>query len=77
MPKLTIICTIYNADDYLEESLNSVFDQPFRDFELILVNDGSTDNSRNIMLRYVEKPNVRLLENKYNEGIPLSRNRAL
>jgi len=42
-----------------------------------MVNDGSTDKSRDIMLQFVDKPNVRLLENEYNEGIPISRNRAL
>ena len=78
MPKLTVITTIYNAETYLKDSLESVFGQSFQDFELILVNDGSTDGSRKIMLDYFRKyANVRLLENADNEGIPLSRNRAL
>ncbi len=76
-PKLSIITTIFNAEKYARESLESVFAQPFTDFELILVNDGSTDGTRDILLDYVNKPNVRLLENKHNEGIPVSRNRAL
>ncbi|KKN47562.1 hypothetical protein LCGC14_0661670 [marine sediment metagenome] len=76
MPKLSIICTVYNAELYLKESLDSISAQTFKDFELILVNDGSTDKSRDILLKYVGS-NVRLLENKYNEGIPISRNRAL
>ena len=76
--RLSIITTVFNAEPYLEESIESVFNQSFKDFELIFVNDGSTDGSKNIMLRYLhQKPNVRLLENKYNEGIPISRNRAL
>lgn len=77
MPQLSVITTIYNAEPYLEESLSSVFEQTFQDFELILVNDGSTDKSKEIVLKYLRYPNVRLLENKNNEGIPLSRNRAL
>jgi len=75
--KLTVITTIYNALPYLEESLESVFNQTFKDFELILVNDGSTDGSRGMMYKCLDKPNVRMLENENNEGIPISRNRAL
>lgn len=77
MLKLSIITTIFDVEHYLRESLDSVFSQSFKDFELILVNDGSTDKSRDIMLEYAKHPNVRLLENQYNEGIPVSRNRAL
>jgi glycosyltransferase involved in cell wall biosynthesis len=77
MPKLSIITTVYNVEEYLRPSLESVFAQTFSDFELILVNDGSTDHTRDILLEYMERPNVRLLENRYNEGIPVSRNRAL
>lgn len=76
-PKLSIICTVFNVEPYLQESLKSVFEQTFQDFELILVNDGSTDKTRDILLEYLDRPNVRLLENQYNEGIPTSRNRAL
>lgn len=76
--KLSVITTIYNAGSYLKESLESLSNQTFQDFELILVNDGSTDDSRTIMLDYFEQhDNVRFLENDENEGIPLSRNRAL
>ncbi len=75
--KLSVITTVYNAAPYLSESLDSLFSQTFRDFELIVVNDGSTDESRDIMLKYLDYPNVRILENKHNEGIPVSRNRAL
>ena len=77
MPKISLITSVFNAEHYLRESLDSVFAQPFKDFELILVNDGSTDKSREIMLEYINRPNVILLENEYNEGIPISRNRAL
>jgi len=77
MIRLSVITTVFNAAPYLRQSLDSVFAQTFNDFELILVNDGSTDDSRNIMLEYLDFPNVRMLENEYNEGIPTSRNRAL
>ncbi|MHA2279324.1 MAG: glycosyltransferase [Promethearchaeota archaeon] len=76
MPKLSIVTCVYNAERYLQESLDSVFNQPYEDFELVLVHDCSTDNSKDILLCYTDRPNVVLLENKYNEGVPFSRNRA-
>jgi len=76
--KLSIIVTVYNTDNYIQESLDSIFNNPpDLDYEVILVNDGSTDKTRDILISYTNKPNVRLLENKNNEGIPVSRNRAL
>jgi glycosyltransferase involved in cell wall biosynthesis len=76
MPKLSIVTCVYNAERYLNESLDSIFDQDYKDFELILIHDCSTDNSKNILLHYADHPNVVLLENKYNEGVPFSRNRG-
>lgn len=76
--KLSIIVTAYNAQDYIQESLESIFSHPPKcEFEVILVNDGSTDRTREFLITCVERPNVRLLENATNEGIPVSRNRAL
>lgn len=77
MHKLSVIVTVFNAEPYLIESLDSLFGQSFQDFNAILVNDGSTDGSREIMIEYAKKDNVIMLENKYNEGIPVARNRAL
>jgi len=76
MPKLSIVTCVYNAESYLKESLDSVFDQPYEDFELVLVHDCSTDNTRQLLEEYIDKPNVVFIENKYNEGVPFSRNRA-
>lgn len=67
---------VYNAERYLAESLDSVFDQSYKDFELIIIHDGSTDNSKDILLSYTDRPNVVFLENKYNEGYGYSRNRG-
>lgn len=76
MPKLSIITSVYNTERYLKESLDSVFDQPYKDFELIIVNDGSTDKTSEIISQYTQ-PNIMVIENQYNEGVPFSRNRAL
>jgi len=77
-PKLTVVTTVYNAAPFLRESVDSVLNQTFQDFELILVNDGSNDESKEILLEYLyQHDNIRLLNNSSNEGIPVSRNRAL
>ena len=77
MVKLSVITTFYNCEKYLKESLDSLFAQDFQDFEVIFVNDGSEDGTRDILLQYLDRSDVRLLENLYNEGIFVSRNRAL
>ena len=44
MPRISVIVPIYNVEKYLKRCIDSILDQTFKDFELILVNDGSTDN---------------------------------
>ena len=46
MKSISVIVTYYNSEDYIERCLNSLKQQRFQDFELILVNDGSTDQSK-------------------------------
>jgi len=76
MPKLSVIMAVYNAERYIKESLESVFSQTYDDFELILISDGSTDNSLELLKPYAKRSNVTLLQNKYNEGYGYSRNRG-
>lgn len=76
MPKLSVIVSVYNAERYVQESLDSVFAQSYEDFELILIHDASTDNTLELLKPYAERDNVTLLENKYNEGYGYSRNRG-
>ena len=76
MPKISIVMCTFNAEKYLVDSLDSVFNQPYKDFELIIVNDCSTDNSKDIIQNYTKHPEVVVLNNKYNEGVSFSRNKA-
>lgn len=57
MPKVSIIMPVYNAEKYLDEAIASVLKQTYPDFELILINDRSTDRSKEICLEYREKDN--------------------
>jgi glycosyltransferase involved in cell wall biosynthesis len=57
MPKISLITTIYNRDRYLAQAIASVLAQTYTDFELILFDDGSTDNSMAIALQYAAQDN--------------------
>jgi len=74
---ITIIIPIYNSEKYLEECLNSIINQNYKELEIILINDGSTDKSKNIAESFVLRDNrVRLL-NKENGGQASARNLGL
>ena len=49
MPKLSVIIPVYNTKNYIEKCLNSLINQTFKDLELIIVNDGSSDDSNTII----------------------------
>jgi FkbM family methyltransferase len=84
--KLNLVCTVpqneivsiiipaYNAEKYIEETINSVFQQTYQYFEIIVVNDGSTDNTRNIVEDLTEKDSRITLINKSNTGVSDTRN---
>ena len=72
--KLSIIIPIYNVERYLEETINSVLKQTFTDFELILVDDGSTDNSGKICDKYAQKDSRVKVIHKPNGGVSSARN---
>lgn len=74
MPKISVIVPVYNVERYLKACVNSILAQTFRDFELILVNDGSTDLSGGICDSYAKADDrVRVLH-KQNEGVSQARN---
>lgn len=74
MPKISIIVPIYNTEKYLTDCINSVVNQTFVDFELLLINDGSIDNSETICRDFVAKDDRIKLFNKANGGQPSALN---
>ena len=74
MAKISIIIPIYNAEEYLRECLDSAVEQTMKEIEIILVNDGSTDKSREICEEYVKKDARIKLINKKNGGVCDARN---
>ena len=76
-PMVSIIVPIYNAEQYLRRCVDSILNQEYTDFELLLVNDGSTDASGDICEEYgAQDPRVIVIQ-KENTGVSDSRNRAL
>jgi glycosyltransferase involved in cell wall biosynthesis len=76
-PQISILVPVYNTEDYLDECLNSIVEQTYKDFEVICINDGSTDNSRDIIQSYVKKDYRFKLIDKENSGYGASMNRGL
>jgi len=76
MPKVSVLMPVYNGEKYIGQAIDSVLSQSFRDFELIVVDDGSTDKSTEIVGSYRDK-RVRYVANPTNLGLAGARNRAI
>ena len=74
---ISVIVPVYNVEEYLEECLESIKRQTYIDIEVILVNDGSTDGSKEICERYCEKDSRFKLVNQENKGLSGARNRGM
>lgn len=75
-PRISVLMPVYNADSYLRDAIDSVLGQSFTDLELILVDDGSTDDSSKIINQY-EDPRIRKYSNEVNLGIVPTRNKCV
>lgn len=76
IPRVSVIMPVYNAEKYLKESIESVLNQSFTDFEFIIINDGSTDCSREIILGY-DDSRIKFVENEANMGIAETMNKGI
>lgn len=75
IPSISVILPVYNAERYVRESVQSVLDQSFDDFELIILNDGSTDGTKEILESFRD-PRIRLVHQK-NMGLALTLNKGI
>jgi len=77
-PKISVIMSAYNVEKYIAESIESILNQTFRDFELIIINDASTDKTLDIIKGFMKKDKrLKLINNKKNLYATISRNKAL
>ncbi len=77
MIKVSVVIPVYNVEKYLEQALNSCLNQTLKDIEIIIVNDGSTDSSGTIALRYSkEYSNIIYIETD-NQGLSMARNNGM
>ncbi len=76
-PRLSVIVPVYNVEKYLPQCLDSLIHQTLKEIEIILVNDGSTDNSEAICQDYAEKDNRIIVYSKTNGGLSDARNYGL
>ena len=75
MPKVSIIVPVYNVENYIDKCLESLVNQTLQDIEIIVVNDGSTDNSEIIIKSYIDKyPEKIKYVTKQNGGLSDARN---
>ena len=69
-PQVSVILPVYNARQHLGAAVESICDQTFRNFELIIIDDGSTDDSRDLLQRYATRDSrVRIITNRTNAGL--------
>ena len=73
MSQVSILIPVYNREKYIDETINSIYRSTFKDFEIIIYDDGSTDKTRDIIRKY----NVKLLEGNVNRGIGFARQSLL
>lgn len=76
MPKVSIITPCYNAEKYIHETYESVMSQTFKDFEWIIINDASSDKTKEI-LETLKDPRIKIHHKDINEGVSLARNKGL
>ena len=76
-PKISVIIPVYNTEEYLKECLDSVINQTLKDIEIILIDDGSTDNSGKFCDEYAEKDTRIKVIHQENQGLGRVRNKGL
>jgi glycosyltransferase involved in cell wall biosynthesis len=77
LPKVSVIIPVYNIDNYIEECLQSVVKQSLKEIEIIIINDGSTDNSAKIIANFEKKDSRVKCIHLENKGLSIARNKGL
>jgi len=76
-PQISVIMSVYNGERFLAEAMDSILRQSFTNFELIIVDDGSTDGTSKILSEYAQQDTRVVVMHHANRGVPASANRAI
>jgi len=76
-PVVSIVMSVYNGEQYLAIAIESILNQTFKEFEFIIINDGSTDNSLSIMQKYAQSDDRIILIDRKNLGLTKSLNEGI
>ncbi len=76
-PLVSVVMSVYNSEKYLKEAIESILNQTYTNFEFIIVNDGSTDSSLDIIQEYMKKDERIVLISRDNKGLPYSLNEGI
>jgi glycosyltransferase involved in cell wall biosynthesis len=76
IPSVTVLMPVYNAKLFLQEAMDSILQQTFSDFEFLIIDDGSTDGSIDIIRSYTD-PRIRFIKNETNLGISFTLNKGI
>lgn len=76
-PKVSIVIPVYNTEVFVEEAVRSIMDQTLRDTEIIIINDGSTDTSLDIIQKLSEEDTRIQIYSQENQGLSATRNRGI
>jgi len=74
MTQIDVIMPTFNQCEFLKRAVDHILAQTFRDFTFIIVNDGSTDNTKNVLEEYKKIKNIVIIDNEKNKGLPSSLN---
>ena len=78
MPAISVVMPVYNTKEYVGKAIQSILDQTFSDFEFLIIDNGSTDGSGDVIARYAQADSrIRVIHNEKNVFIAEARNRAL
>lgn len=77
MPKVSLIIPVYNFEEFISSTLESAFNQTYRNLEIIVVNDGSKDNSAHVVAELQKSHENLILINQENMGVSVARNRGI
>ena len=78
LPLVSVVMSVYNNEEFVSHSIRSIVNQSYRNFEFIIVNDGSSDGSRNIVLDWMKVDNrIIFIDRRNNRGLPYSLNEGI